>query len=95
MRLTLYRRVNRRWRYYKLSIFKNLFGEYVLLRQYGSTSNNHSSEMIDIFSNKSEAIALLEFLQFVKQKKGYIKKAQTVQRVLKLDIPITEEQYVA
>jgi len=73
MRLTLYRRVDKRWRYYSLSIYKNLFDEYILLRQYGSTSNNHSSEKIDIFPTRLEAVALFEFLQFVKQKKGYIK----------------------
>lgn len=72
MKVMLHRRVGQRWRYYKLSIYKNLFGEYILSRQYGSMINARSFEKINILKTKIEAYCLLQFLLRNKLKKGYI-----------------------
>lgn len=80
MKIMLYRRVGQRWRYYKLSINKNLFGDYILSRQYGSIINSHSFEKINILKTKIEANNLFLFFLRMKLKKGYMK--QQKERIL-------------
>jgi len=72
MKVKLYRRVGQRWRYYKLSINQNLFGDYVLLREYGSIINSHTFERINILKTKVEAYRLLQYVLINKLKRGYM-----------------------
>jgi len=73
-RVTLYREVNHRIRYYKLSLMLNLFGEYIFLKEYGSIKAKRATRtIVEYFKNYQEAQIAFEQTLFAKLKRGYSK----------------------
>lgn len=73
--ITLYREVNHRLRYYKLSLTLNLFGEYIFQREYGSIKSKRPTRVIqDYFSSFAEAYSTLELKIKEKSQRGYREK---------------------
>jgi len=73
-RITLYRDVNHKERYYRISLILNLFGEYILQKSYGSCERKKPTRTIEeYFSSYTEASRGLELKLKEKYKKGYRK----------------------
>jgi len=73
--ITLYREVNHKVRYYKLSLILNLFGEYIFQREYGSIKALQPTRVIkDYFSSYKEACSTLEHKLREKCHRGYTPK---------------------
>jgi len=74
-RISLYRVVNHKERYYRVSLILNLFGEYIFQRVYGSCESKKPTRVIaEYFSSYAEAYRSLELKIKEKYKKGYSKK---------------------
>ena len=72
---TLYRVVNEKTRYYSLEILPTLFGEYLLVREFGGVKNKKPTRVIKkYFSSKEESVKAFEKLVEEKIKKGYFFK---------------------
>ena len=70
--ITLERTVNNKVRYYKLSLFLNLFNEYILERKYGSTRNKKPTGIkIEYFLTINDAISASSKKLQEKLNKGY------------------------
>ena len=70
--ITLYRVVNEKVRYYSVKILPTLFGEFLLLREYGAVKNKEPTRVIKkYFSHIQESVIALEALVREKIKKGY------------------------
>jgi predicted DNA-binding WGR domain protein len=66
------RQVNNRIRYYTVELIPNLFGEWMLIRTYGSIKKLKPTGVIrEIYSNVEEARGSMKLLIKVKQDKGY------------------------
>ncbi|MDD3603458.1 MAG: WGR domain-containing protein [Sulfurovum sp.] len=77
MKTILIRAVNNRFRYYKLELIGNLFGESVLIRTYGSLLRTKPTRTItELYSNHSEAYEAYQTLLMQKSKRGYCPKGQ-------------------
>jgi len=72
MKTTLIRAVNNRFRYYKLELIGNLFGESVLIRTYGSLQRAKPTRIItQLYANRFEAYESYKKLLEQKHRKGY------------------------
>ncbi|MCX6061156.1 MAG: WGR domain-containing protein [Campylobacterales bacterium] len=71
------RAVNARERYYTVELFPNLFGEWLLVRTYGSLKKLKPTGVIrQIYESADEAMEyLITFIQ-AKKKKGYSQSTQ-------------------
>ena len=70
--ITLYREVNGRVRYYKIRYYLTLFGEYLLIREWGSIDNKKATgEKQSYFSTLNEAITTINAIIATKEQKGY------------------------
>ena len=70
--IKLFRTVNQKIRYYKITLFKNLFDEYLVTREYGSIKNKKPTGVkTNYFFTKDESIEFIEKLLMLKIKKGY------------------------
>jgi len=68
----LYREVNNHIRYYNLSIYKTLFGEYLLQKEYGSIKNKRPTGIRrEYFLTLKEALKVCKKCLNEKMKKGY------------------------
>ena len=66
------RTVHGRIRYYTLELIPNLFGEWILVRTYGSIKKLKPTRVIQrIYSDAHEAIASMDAIKDQKQKRGY------------------------
>jgi len=71
-RITLYREVNHKKRYYRVSLMINLFGEYIFEKSYGSSERKKPTRIIEeYFNSYTEAYRNLELKLKEKYKKGY------------------------
>lgn len=72
MQLTMIRTVNNRKRWYRLKVVPNLFGEWLLIRSFGSLNRSKPMRMIsEVFGDQSAALRAYEDLLNRKQKRGY------------------------
>lgn len=72
MKMTMTRIVNARVRYYTLELIPNLFGEWMLIRTYGSIKKLRPTGAIrEIYNNVEEASVSMKLLIEAKHKKGY------------------------
>lgn len=72
MKMTMTRSVKGRVRYYTLEIIPNLFGEWMVVRTYGSIKKRKpTGVMHEIYDNAEVAAASMESWISAKQKKGY------------------------
>lgn len=71
MKVLLYRQVHGLWRYYELSIQKNLFQEYSLHIRFGSCVNKSKHYKYYNFQSFHEALISLKKHMKQKVKKGY------------------------
>ncbi len=72
MKMTMTRSVKGRVRYYTLELIPNLFGEWMLVRTYGSIKKLKPTGVIrEIYDNAEAAAESLQSLINTKQKKGY------------------------
>jgi len=76
---TLYKTVHGKVRYYSLAIYLTLFGEYLLLRCYGSTKNKKPSRSIKSYY-KTLTDARIAFFQIIysKKKRGYASSPKNI-----------------
>ncbi|MDD3769822.1 MAG: WGR domain-containing protein [Sulfuricurvum sp.] len=66
------RSVKGRGRYYTLELIPNLFGEWLLIRSFGSLNRSTPMRMIsEVFRDKSAAMKAYDELRNRKQKRGY------------------------
>ena len=71
-RKSLYREVEHRTRYYNVSIYLTLFGDYLLTKEYGSVKNKKPTGVVlKYFNDFNEAVKLFEKTIKEKRKKGY------------------------
>ncbi len=69
---TLYREVNGRVRYYRLKAFLTLFGEYLLIREWGGVDNKRATgQKLKYFSCLKDLQRVVETILHAKTKKGY------------------------
>ena len=69
---TLYREVNGRVRYYRIKIYLTLFGEYLLVREWGGVDKkNASGEKQSYFSTLKDIHDSIEKIIIFKKRKGY------------------------
>ena len=73
MKTTMKRSVEGRVRYYTFELIPNLFGEWVLLRTYGSMKRLKPTGIkSEVFSAVADAVESMESLICRKKKKGYV-----------------------
>ena len=69
---TLYREVNGKARYYKIRIYLTLFGEYLLIREWGGVDNKKATgQKQSYFSSLDETVSVVKQIITLKRKKGY------------------------
>lgn len=72
MKSMMIRTVRGRVRYYTLEVMPNLFGEWMLIRTYGSIKQLKPTGVIrEIYDNAEEAFEAIETYIKAKKKKGY------------------------
>ncbi len=71
-RIILYREVNHKVRYYRLTLMLNLFGEYIFTKEYGSMKRAKPTRVIEeYYKTYKAAYKHLEQKLQEKYKKGY------------------------
>lgn len=74
-KVTLYREVKGKVRYYSLVLYPTLFDEYLLIREFGGVKNKKPTRVMkEYFEYIEDALALLSKLSTEKLKKGYSDK---------------------
>lgn len=72
MKMTMTRSVKGRVRYYTFELIPNLFGEWMVVRTYGSIKKLKPTGVIrEIYDNAEEAMGSMRLLIRAKEKKGY------------------------
>ena len=72
MHLTMMRTVNERMRWYRLELLPNLFGEWLLIRSFGSMGRSRATGVkTELFDNPLLAQKIYDQLVRAKTKKGY------------------------
>lgn len=72
MHMTMIRTVNERLRWYRLELSPNLFGEWLLIRSFGSMVHNRATGVkTELFDNPLLAQKVFKHLVRSKTKKGY------------------------
>lgn len=72
MKTMLIRRVNDRVRYYLVELFENLFGEWMVIRTYGSIKAQRPTGVIrEYYMNANEAELSAKKIIRLKEHKGY------------------------
>ena len=81
-RVTLYREVNHKVRYYKLSLMLNLFGEYVFIKEYGSLKQTRPTRVIEeYYETYKSAYKHLQQKFQEKKNRGYsLKRIKEIER---------------
>lgn len=75
MKLTMIRTVNERERWYRLEVVPNLFGEWMLIRTFGSLYQPKPiGMMVEVYNDQDSAINTYVKLTSQKQKKGYVSR---------------------
>jgi len=70
--ITLYREVNGSVRYYKIKTYLTLFGEYLLVREWGGIDNKKATgQKQSYFLTLDDLQAAIEKIITLKNKKGY------------------------
>ena len=71
---TLYREVNGRVRYYRIKTYLTLFGEYLLIREWGGVDNKKATgQKQSYYTTLGETVISIEKIITSKIKKGYRK----------------------
>ena len=71
-KITLYKQIEKRTRYYSLKIYPTLFQEYVFVREYGNLKNKKPTRIINKhFCSFNDAMNELEILYKQRIKRGY------------------------
>lgn len=79
MKTTMTRHVKGRVRYYTLELIPNLFGEWMVVRTYGSIKKLKPTGVIrEIYDNAEAAAESMQLLISVKLKKGYTNRCTFV-----------------
>lgn len=72
------RRVNGLVRYYRIDLFQNLFGEWIIVRVFGSMKRSKpTGEIVNVYQKQIEAQQAYGSLIERKMKKGYQKAIHT------------------
>ena len=75
MKTTMTRIVKGRVRYYTLGLIPNLFGEWMVVRTYGSIKKLKPTGVIrEIYNDAETAVASMQLLISTKHKKGYVNR---------------------
>lgn len=79
MKMTMTRSVKGRVRYYTLELIPNLFGEWMVVRTYGSIKKIKPTGVIrEIYNDTEAAVASMQLLITTKLKKGYINRCTQI-----------------
>jgi len=69
---TLYREVNGKVRYYRMRTYLTLFGEYLLIREWGGVDNKKATgQKQSYFTTLDEVSLAIKKIIILKSKKGY------------------------
>jgi len=85
-RITLFREVNSRVRYYSLYLYMTLFGEYLLVRENGSVKNKKPTRRVKEYYKKEYEV-ILRYKEIVsgKFKRGYqVKKSNNASLIRRI-----------
>lgn len=76
-KITLYRMVNHKVRYYSLAVYNTLFGEYMFIRENGSVKNKKPTKVIkEYYTTANQAIDVFTKKLKEKYKRGYTLELQ-------------------
>lgn len=79
MKTTMTRSVKGRVRYYTLELIPNLFGEWMVVRTYGSIKKLKPTGVIrEIYNDAEAAIASMQLVISAKQKRGYVERCAQI-----------------
>jgi predicted DNA-binding WGR domain protein len=79
MKTTMTRCVKGRVRYYTLELIPNLFGEWMVVRTYGSIKKLKPTGVIrEIYNDTEAAVASMQLLISSKRKKGYVERCAQI-----------------
>lgn len=79
MKMTMIRSVKGRVRYYTLELIANLFGEWMVVRTYGSIKKLKPTGVIcEIYDSAEAAAESLQSLINAKHKKGYVERCTQI-----------------
>jgi len=79
MKTTMTRSVKGRARYYTLELIPNLFGEWMVVRTYGSIKKLKPTGVIrEIYNDVEAAVASMQLLISTKHKKGYVARCAQI-----------------
>jgi len=79
-KITLYRMVNNKVRYYTLAVYNTLFGEYMFIRENGSVKNKKPTRVIkEYYKSVSEAMGVLKIKLQERYKRGYVHKQKELE----------------
>jgi len=72
-KVTLYREVKGRVRYYSLALYPTLFGEFLLVREFGGLKNKRPTRVMkEYYEHSVDALEAFSKLTADKFKKGYM-----------------------
>ena len=72
-KVTLYREVNKKIRYYSINLCSTLFGDFLLIKEFGSKCNKKPTGIIkEYFSQIEDSMDAIKSLINAKIKKGYL-----------------------
>lgn len=76
---TLYRSVNERERYYKIELIPNLFGEWLVIRTYGSLQRAKAAgTILELHPDPLSAQSAIAAITAQKKKRGYSPRQSTI-----------------
>jgi hypothetical protein len=72
-KVTLYREVNQKIRYYSINLCPTLFGDFLLIKEFGSMCNKKPTRIIkEYFSYVEDSLQVIDSFINAKIKKGYL-----------------------
>lgn len=72
-KVTLYREVNKKIRYYSINLCPTLFGDFLLIKEFGSMCNKKPTRIIkEYFSYIEDSLLVMKSFINAKIKKGYL-----------------------
>jgi len=81
-KITLYRIVNHKVRYYSLAVYNTLFGEYMFIRENGSVKNKKPTRVIkEYYKSANEAMGVLKTKLQERYKRGYSLNRQELEEI--------------
>jgi len=72
----------KRWYWYVLSVQPTLFGEWALIREWGSVGHDNGRSDSALYASELDALSACDALKAVKTRRGYVAQSE------QLDLPL-------